>query len=84
MMYSEANIDAKVVEYELLTIKDFTVSGIIPKACYREFVCSNQHGQILGDPVDIKAFKETLIATLRETLQTEHGMSPAETEIVDI
>lgn len=36
-MYGEANINEKLVELELTTVKDFTIQGKIPAALYAEF-----------------------------------------------
>lgn len=69
LMYSETNIDDKLVEMELTTIKDFTVQGEIPLGCYQSFLLNNSATN--DEPVDIKAFKEALKNALRDKLHTE-------------
>ena len=68
LMYAETNINDKLVEMELTTIRDFAVQGEIPLVCYQDFVLNNQTSD---EPVDIKAFKEALKVALRDKLHQE-------------
>ena len=37
-MYAATMIDTKLIELEVTTVKDFTIMGSIPLACYRDFI----------------------------------------------
>ena len=68
-MYSRANIDDKLVELEIMTVKCFTVQGEIPAGCYEDFVRSNASvNQEDESGNNIVLFKEHLIKKLREKL----------------
>ena len=77
-LYAAANIDTKLMELELNTVKDFTIQGKISKACYLDYL------QNVDTHSEIADFKESLENALRAKLHSLQGLDPSETNIVDI
>ena len=78
-IYAETNINEKLVELEVIFLRDFTVQGQIDPAIWQNFVSNH-----FDDVTCILAFKESLTARLREVLQTECGLEHEETQIFSL
>ena len=70
-----------MLEYEITTIKDFSVQGKIPIKLYNNFI---QNEVAEGEKNHFLAFKTSLIENIRNYLHEKANLSPELTGIVDI
>ena len=79
-IYVEANINDKLVELGITTVKCFTVQGEISRECYNDFVKNNSMVLREDDTaVDIALFKEKIETEIRDLLHDKKGLDREKT-----